>query len=104
MNILIVYDSFFGIDIAFKDIDLKAVKQSLKQTLWIGPSSTYHLWQGPQATRRAVRALFSTFGKTGIILSPAVSAHSIMPWESTVAMIDEWKKLRCPPVHAKGYR
>jgi flavorubredoxin len=90
MNILIVYDSFFG---NTEEI-AKAIKQNLKQTLWIGPSSTYHLWQGPQATRRAVRTVFSTFGKTGIILSPAVSAHCIMPWESTMAMIDEWKKRR----------
>ena len=90
MNILVVYDSFFG---NTEEI-AKAIKQNLKQTLWIGPSSTYHLWQGPQATRRAVRTVFSTFGKTGIILSPAVSAHCIMPWESTMAMIDEWKNMR----------
>ena len=32
--------------------------------------------------------------RPGFILSPGVSAHSIMPWESTLAMIDEWKRLR----------
>lgn len=89
-------DSIFGIDIAFKNLDLDAVKRTLcgNKSLWIGPSSTYHLWQGPHATRDAVRKVFSVFGKTGLVLSPCVSAHSIMPWESTLAMIDEWQKLR----------
>jgi len=89
-------DSLFGIDIAFKDIDLCEVKQRLcgNKSLWIGPSSTYHIWKGPDPTRQAVRQVFSVFGKTGLILSPCVSAHSIMLWESTLAMIDEWKKLR----------
>ena len=89
-------DSFFGIDIAFKGVDLPLVRQKLSPTksLWIGPSSTFHLWQGPDATRQAVRDVFDVFGKTGLILSPGVSSHSIMPWESTLAMIDEWRKLR----------
>jgi hypothetical protein len=89
-------DSLFGIDIAFKGIDLGAVQRAFsgKKSLWIGPSSTYHLWKGPGPTREAVRQVFAMFGKTGLILSPCVSAHSIMPWESTLAMIDEWRKLR----------
>ena len=89
-------DSLFGIDIAFKDVDVRTLRDKLSSTksLWIGPSSTYHLWQGPDATRKAVRHVFEVFGKTGLILSPGVSAHSIMPWESTLAMMDEWRKLR----------
>ncbi len=89
-------DSFFGIDVAFNGIDLDAVKRRLcgNKSFWIGPSSTFHLWNGPDATREAVRQVFDVFGKTGLIISPCVSAHSIMPWESTLAMIDEWKKLR----------
>jgi len=89
-------DSLFGIDIAFKGVDLPAVRDRLAATtsFWIGPSSTFHLWQGPDATRQAVRQVFEVFGKRGIILSPCVSAHSIMPWESTLAMLDEWRKLR----------
>ena len=89
-------DSLFGIDIAFKGVALSELRDKLAPTksFWIGPSSTHHLWQGPDATRQAVRDVFETFGKTGLILSPCVSAHSIMPWESTLAMIDEWKQLR----------
>ncbi|MBI2441858.1 MAG: hypothetical protein HYV35_10865 [Lentisphaerae bacterium] len=89
-------DSFFGIDIAFRSVDLGLVRAKLScdKSLRLGPSSTFHLWKGPEATRAAVRQVFEVFGKTGLILSPCVSAHSIMPWESTLAMIAEWKKLR----------
>jgi hypothetical protein len=89
-------DSIFGLDIAFKGVDPKAVRDKLatEKSLWIGPSSTFHLWKGPDVTRAAVRQVFEVFGKRGLILAPGVSSHSIMPWESTLAMIDEWKKLR----------
>ena len=89
-------DSLFGIDTGFEGVDLAAVHCRLAAGagLWIGPSSTYHLWQGPQATRQAVREVFEIFADPGFVLAPGVSAHSIMPWESTLAMIDEWKKLR----------
>jgi uroporphyrinogen-III decarboxylase len=89
-------DSLFGIDPVFKRVDLATVHSRLASEtgLWIGPSSTYHLWQGAEATRQAVRDVFQVFAQPGFVLSPCVSAHSIMPWESTLAMIDEWKKLR----------
>ena len=89
-------DSLFGIDPVFKGVDLATLHGRLASEtgLWIGPSSTYHLWQGPDATRQAVRDVFEVFAHPGFVLSPCVSAHSIMPWESTLAMIDEWKKLR----------
>ena len=90
-------DSLFGIDIAFHDLPLERVRDRLGdgKSFWIGPSSTFHLWSGPQATREAVRRVFEVFAeRPGFILSPGVSAHSIMPWENTLAMIDEWKKLR----------
>lgn len=89
-------DSLFGIDIAYPGMNLPVLRDKLAPTksLWIGPSSTHHLWNGPEATRPAVRQVFEVFDKTGLILSPGVSAHSIMPWESTLAMVDEWKTLR----------
>ena len=90
------FDNFFGIDIAFTGVELRQIEAVLAPTksFYTGPSSTYHLWNGPEPTREAVRRVFDVFGKTGLILSQCVSAHSIMPWESTVAMIDEWKRLR----------
>jgi len=89
-------DSLFGIDPVFKGVDLPSLHDKLASVtgLWIGPSSTYHLWEGPDATRQAVRDIFEAFRSPGFVLAPCVSAHSIMPWESTLAMIDEWKKLR----------
>jgi len=90
-------DSLFGIDIGFEGVDAAAIRDRLggRKSFWIGPSSTYHLWAGPEATRRAARETFEVFGgRPGFIFTPGVSAHSIMPWESTLAMIDEWKRLR----------
>jgi hypothetical protein len=89
-------ESIFGIDIEFGDMDIRQVRDKLgdRKSFWIGPSSTYHIWQGPEPTRQAVRDVFECFGHTGLILSQGVSSHSIMPWESTAAMIDEWRKLR----------
>ena len=88
--------SMFGIDIAAEGVDLRIVRDMLAPltSFWTGPSSTFHLWQGPDATRRAVREVFDVLGTTGLVLCPCVSAHSIMPWDSTRAMIDEWRKRR----------
>lgn len=89
-------DSLMGVDLAFEGVQPEVVRDKLadKKAFWTGPSSTYHIWKGPEATREGVRLAFETFGKTGLILSPCVSFHSIMPWESAVAMFDEWRKLR----------
>jgi len=89
-------DAHVGIDLAFDGVVPAQVRDRLApvSSLWTGPSSTYHLWKGPDATREAVRLTFDTFGRTGLVLSPCVSAHSIMPWESTLAMTDEWRRLR----------
>ena len=86
-------DSFFGIDIAFEGVDLRAIRDRLgpEKSFWIGPSSVYHTWKGPEPTRQAVRDVFDVFGRHGLILAPCVSAHSIMPWESTLALIEEWR-------------
>lgn len=92
----LTFDCLFGIDIAFQDADPARIRAATAgKSHWTGPSSTFHLWKGPEETRRAVREVFSVFaGGRGLILSPGVSVHSIMPWESALAMIDEWRKLR----------
>jgi len=86
-------DSFFGIDIAFEGVDFRAIRDRLApgKSFWIGPSSVYHTWNGPERTRHAVRDVFDVLGRRGLILAPCVSAHSIMPWESTLALIEEWR-------------
>jgi len=90
-------DCLLSIDIAFNDMDLQLLYEKMEGTksFWTGPSSSYQLQEkDPDVTRQAVRDCFRVFGHTGFILSPAPSAHSIMPWENVLAMIDEWKKLR----------
>jgi len=89
------FDCLFGSDIAFHDMDVVRFRDRLHErfSFWTGPSSTYHIWKSAEATRAAVRRCFEVFGPRGFILGPAVSVHSIMPWENAVAMIDEWKKL-----------
>ncbi|MEN6402540.1 MAG: uroporphyrinogen decarboxylase family protein [Armatimonadia bacterium] len=90
-------DCLLSIDIAFNDLDLEALHTAMQGTkaFWTGPSSSYQLQEkDPEITRQAVRDCIRVFGHTGFILSPAPSAHSIMPWENVLAMIDEWKKLR----------
>jgi len=90
-------DCLISIDIAHKDHDLEKIvaSQDGTKSFWIGPSSAYHLQNpDPEVTREAVRECFRTIGKTGLIITPCPSLHSIMPWQSGLAMIDEWKKLR----------
>jgi hypothetical protein len=89
-------DATFGLDLAFKGVDPARIRDGLgaRQAFWLGPSSTFHLWSGPEATRRAVRQVFEVFGRRGLVLGASVSAHSIMPWESTQALLDEWRQLR----------
>lgn len=92
-------DCLFGLDIVFQGVDLDRIRDRLgaRMCFWTGPSSTYHIFPGPEeAVRAAVRRVFATFGRRGLILAAAVSSHSIMPWAHTLAMIDEWKRLRNP--------
>lgn len=89
-------DTLVGIDIAFHGVDLGKVKATLgdRKSFFIGPSSTYHIWHGAELCRQAVRDCFGTFSKTGLVITPCVSSHSIMPWENTLALIDEWRRCR----------
>jgi hypothetical protein len=89
-------DSLFGIDIAFHGVDLDTIRIKLgdRMSFFIGPSSTYHIWHSAELCRKAVRDCRTVFGNTGLIIAPCVSSHSIMPWENTLAMLDEWRHCR----------
>jgi len=91
------FDCLMHIDIAFEGVDVEVVRDSQQgaKSFWIGPSGTYHMWSDdPEVVRDAVRQVFRVFGKRGLLITPCPSAHSIMPWENTLAMIDEWRNLR----------
>lgn len=90
-------DCLFSIDIAHKDHDFERIVASQEGTksFWIGPSSAYHLQEPDlEVTRAAVRECFRVVGREGLIISPCPSLHSIMPWQSGVAMLEEWRRLR----------
>jgi len=91
------FDCIMHIDIAHNHTNIKKINTSLgtRKSFWIGPSSVYHIYNGsPEDVRKAVNEVFHVFGKTGLIITACPSTHSIIPWENTVTMIDEWKKLK----------
>ena len=91
------FDNFNSIDVAFKGFELVKMRESQgdKRSYWIGPSSVYHVWKDDEElTRAAVRQCFEVLGKRGLLLRACPSAHSIMPWKNTLAMIDAWSTLR----------
>ncbi|MDD5598903.1 MAG: uroporphyrinogen decarboxylase family protein [Victivallaceae bacterium] len=91
------FDCLMQVDIAFKTHDIKLINRELggQKSFWTGPSNTYHMWsENPDDVRNAVRQCFACFGREGLLITACPSSHSIMPWANTLAMIDEWKKLR----------
>jgi len=93
------FDCLSSLDIAFDNIDLAAVNAKLgdRKSFWTGPSNTFHMYaDDPEVVRQAVRDVFAAFGTTGLIITACSSVHPMMPWENTLAMVDEWKKLRAP--------
>ncbi len=89
------FDCIASLDIAFDQVDLAEIARKLpRQSFWTGPSNTFHMYEGPEVVRQAVRDVFAAFGKTGLIIKASSSVHPMMPWENTLAMLDEWRKLR----------
>jgi uroporphyrinogen-III decarboxylase len=91
------FDCVSSLDIAFDNVDLAKVNAKLgdRRSFWTGPSNTFHMYaKDPEVVRQAVRDVFTAFGKTGLIITACSSVHPMMPWENTLAMIDEWRKLR----------
>ena len=91
------FDCIRSLDVSFKGFDLAVVRKKLgdKKSFWVGPSSTADISLGsPETVRNTVRRVFDTLGKKGLLISACPTSHSIMPWENTAAMIDEWKRLR----------
>jgi hypothetical protein len=62
---------------------------------WTG-ISTPELLGGndPEAVRQEVRHCVDVFGRNGFILGVTNSIRKHFPWDNTLAMIDEWKKIR----------
>jgi len=91
------FDGLLHLDMAVEGVDLAKIRDAMagRKSFWMGPSSVYHMaGDDPEPPRRALREVFDTFGKQGLIVTPSPSVHSIMPWDNFLAMIDEWRKLR----------
>jgi hypothetical protein len=66
-----------------------------RASTWTGVSTPVLLGgQDPERVRREVRHCADIFGKIGFILGATNSIRAHFPWENTLAMIDEWKKIR----------
>lgn len=91
------FDCIFCLDVFLGRADAREVRRRLGEDMsfWTGPSDTIHMpWERPDEVRKAVRHVFETFGKRGLVITPCASAKAVFPWENVLAMIDEWKKLR----------
>ena len=91
------FDCIMHIDTAFQGINLHRVKDKMgsSKSFWIGPSNTFHMFASDsEVIRQNVRDMFEIFGHKGWLLTACPSAHPIMPWANTLAMVDEWKKLK----------
>jgi len=91
------FDCIMHLDPCFAGVDLNAVNAKLgaRKSFWTGPSGTFHMHaRDPEVVRQAVRDTFAAFGKTGLILAAVSSTHPTMPWENTLAMVEEWRRLR----------
>jgi hypothetical protein len=66
-----------------------------KVCLWTGVSSPGHIGNpDPEVVRAAVRSAVETFGRRGFILGVTNSIRAHWKWENTLAMVEEWKKVR----------
>ncbi|NUQ61391.1 MAG: hypothetical protein HUU20_02815 [Pirellulales bacterium] len=91
------FDCILHIDMAAAGVDPVRIRDKLagSKSLWMGPSSVYHMWDGDaEVPRRALRELLSVLGNQGVIVTPSPSVHSIMPWDNFLAVVDQWKQLR----------
>ena len=66
-----------------------------KAASWTGISTPVLLGGGDaEAVRREVRQAAETFADGGFILGVTNSIRNHFPWHTTLAMVDEWKRLR----------
>lgn len=66
-----------------------------RASTWTGVSTPVLLGgSDPEAVRQEVRQSVELFGRQGFILGATNSIRNHFPWSNTLAMVDEWKKVR----------
>ena len=90
-------DCVEGFEPVLSDCTNREIRQRLggKVCLWTGVSSPGHLGSpDPEVVRAAVREAVETFGRQGFILGVTNSIRAHWKWENTLAMVEEWKRVR----------
>lgn len=78
-----------------QDMEEVAAKLCPRHSIWGGISGPIQIGEGtPEIARQAVRDAFETYGRRGLILKPVPSIRAHWPWENSLAMFEEWRKLR----------
>lgn len=91
------FDGYRDIEPALGHQDMKVVAEKLcdRHSIWGGVSGPIHIGEGtPEIARQAVREAIDTFGPRGLVLSAVPSIRAHWPWENSLAMFDEWRRLR----------
>ena len=90
-------DCVEGFEPVLSDCPNREIFQRLggKVCLWTGVSSPGHIGSpDPGVVRAAVREAVETFGRRGFILGVTNSIRAHWKWEHTLAMVEEWKRIR----------
>jgi uroporphyrinogen-III decarboxylase len=91
------FDGYISIEPVLTGQDMQVVADKLcdRHAIWGGLSGPIHIGEGtPEIARQAVREAFETFGPRGLVLNPVPSIRAHWPWENSLAMFDEWRRLR----------
>jgi len=90
-------DGVEGFEPVLSDCPNREIQRRLggKVCLWTGVSSPGHIGNpDPGVVRAAVREAVDTFGRRGFILGVTNSIRAHWKWQSTLALVEEWKKVR----------
>ncbi len=90
------FDCIEGFEPELSNCSNEDIKSKLykKAVIWTGVSSPVHIGAADDTSvRRAVGEAMETFDSGGFILGVTNSIRGHWPWENTLAMVDEWKKM-----------
>ena len=91
------FDAYHSIEPVLTGQNMRLVAKKLCEghAIWGGLSGPIHIGEGtPEKVRKAVREAVEVFGRRGLILKAVPSIRAHWPWENSLAMFDEWRKLR----------
>jgi hypothetical protein len=90
-------DCVEGFEPAQSDCPNREIQRLLggKACLLTGVSGPGHIGNpDPEVVHGAMRSALETFGRRGFILGVTNSIRAHWKWENTLAMVEEWKRVR----------